>query len=180
MADGASAEVGRRFDVIFERHHRDVIRYCVRRLGAADAEDAAAEVFAVAWRRLDEVPDGDSTKAWLLAVAYRVVGNQYRGRSRRGRLVAKLSGVPRQDSARAEVLFGTDEMLPVVMALESLRSTDRELLKMVAWDELSRSEIAHVLGISENAVNQRLFKARARLRDRLGRPGAMATERIEA
>jgi DNA-directed RNA polymerase specialized sigma24 family protein len=36
------------FDALFESHYDSVVRYCLRRLGPADAEDAAAEVFAVA------------------------------------------------------------------------------------------------------------------------------------
>ena len=87
-----SKDAEQRFNDLFERHHADVFRYCVRRLNPTDAEDTAAEVFAVAWRRLDQIPDTEMAKAWLLAVAYRVVGNQYRGRARRGRLSARLGG----------------------------------------------------------------------------------------
>lgn len=154
-----------RFDEMFELHHRDVVRYCVRRLGASDGQDVAAEVFVVAWRRLDEVPDGDATRVWLLAVAYRAVGNEYRSRARRGRLVARLSGMRGHDHPPLEV----GEAAEVAAALEAMRPRDREVLRMVAWDELSRSEIARVLGIAENAVDQRLFRARARLKIRLSR-----------
>jgi RNA polymerase sigma-70 factor (ECF subfamily) len=51
-------------------------------------------------------------------------------------------------------------------ALDSLRSDDRELLRLSAWDGLSNAEIATVMGVKQNAVDQRLFRARARLRGR--------------
>ncbi len=174
---GGSPEARRRFDQIFERHHQDVIRYCVRRLGASDGPDAAAEVFVVAWRRLDQIPDGESAKAWLLGVAYRIVSNEYRGRARRGRLVGRLSHMRGDDSSQVEVVGSIGG---VVTVLESLRPLDQEVLRMVAWDELSRSEIAEILGISENAVDQRLFRARARLRDRLSRSDALTVEEMDA
>ena len=49
----------------------------VRHAGAAaaqtsDAQDAAADVFLTAWRRLDELPEGDAARVWLYATARRV------------------------------------------------------------------------------------------------------------
>jgi RNA polymerase sigma-70 factor (ECF subfamily) len=105
-------------------------------------------------------------RAWLFGVAHRVVGNQYRGRKRRARLPGRLAvgdppvrsdGVPIRD----------DELDRLMEALGSLSETDQELLRLSSWDRLSRAEIAYVLGIKENAVDQRLHRARARLRTRL-------------
>jgi RNA polymerase sigma-70 factor (ECF subfamily) len=153
------------FDALFESHYDSVVRYCLRRLGPADAEDAAAEVFAVAWRRMDQVPPPEAERAWLLGVAYRVVGNQFRGRRRRVRLVDRLESTSfgAADSSTA----GDFRLLH--LALEALRPADRELLRLAAWDGLTRLEIAAVMGIEVNAVDQRLFRARARMRDRLER-----------
>lgn len=156
---------GPRFDSIFESHYVAVFRYCVRRLGQADGEDAAAEVFAIAWRRFAEVPPVEAARAWLLGVAYRVVGNHYRSRKRRARLSDRLvAETPRVTEFEQTI---NDETELLRMALDSLRATDRELLRLAAWDGLTRSEIASVMAIKENAVDQRLFRARSRLRDRL-------------
>jgi RNA polymerase sigma-70 factor (ECF subfamily) len=153
-------EARNRFDALFETHYLSVSRYCIRRLGPADGEDAAAEVFAIAWRRLDQMPTDEATRAWLLAVAYRVVGNQYRSRRRRSRLSDRLitevsvGGGPVEGEARL-----------VQETLDSLSKDDREILRMAAWDGLTRTEIAMVIGIKENAVDQRLFRARARFKE---------------
>lgn len=153
------------FDALFESHYDSVVRYCLRRLGAADAEDAAAEVFAVAWRRMDQLPAPETERAWLLGVAYRVVGNQFRGRRRRARLVERLEFT----SFRAADSSSSGDFRLVHLALEALRPADRELLRLAAWDGLTRGEIATVMGIDVNTVDQRLFRARARMRDRLER-----------
>jgi len=156
-----------RFNALFERHHADVFRYCLRRLNANDAEDSAAEVFAVAWRRLDQIPDTEMAKAWLLTAAYRVVGNQYRGRARRGRLSARLSGLPSEHPESADVsIIRREEEEAVHRALDSLGETDRELLRLVSWDGLSHREIGAVLGLKEDTVSKRISRAQARLRAR--------------
>ncbi|MCY7365781.1 MAG: sigma-70 family RNA polymerase sigma factor [Frankiaceae bacterium] len=49
-------------------------------------------------------------------------------------------------------------------ALAGLWPPDRELLLMVGVDDLTAQEVAVVLGISPEAVRQRLHRVRARLR----------------
>lgn len=159
-ADGLDPDI--RFEPLFAAHFDGIYRYCLRRLGQADAEDATAEVFAVAWRRIKDMPDGDTERAWLYGVAYRVIGNQFRGRKRRRNLKTRLalatSNEPNQDE------WIDSELELILMALERLSRRDQELLRLSAWDGLGRDEIATVLGIKENAVDQRMFRARARLK----------------
>ena len=50
---------------------------------------------------------------------------------------------------------------------ERLSAADRELLRLVAWEELSHAEIAATLGVSVNAVAIRLHRARARFEQAL-------------
>ncbi|HEX2368833.1 MAG TPA: sigma-70 family RNA polymerase sigma factor [Acidimicrobiia bacterium] len=155
-----------RFDAVFKEHHGAIYRYCLRRLGRSDAEDAASDVFAVAWRRLDEMPTGERSRAWLFGIAYRVVGNQYRSRRRRTSLASRLAalGTGRDRVVEEPSPVGEVEML--LLALDGLSSADRELLRLSSWDGLTRSDIAYVVGIKENAVDQRLHRARSRLKRR--------------
>jgi hypothetical protein len=53
-----------------------------------------AEVFLIAWRRLDDVPFGNEARPWLFATARRVLANQGRANARRRRLSEKLSVQP--------------------------------------------------------------------------------------
>lgn len=160
-----NTEAEQRFNGLFDRHHADVFRYCLRRINPSDAEDVAAEVFAVAWRRLDQIPDTEMARAWLLAVAYRVVGNQYRGRVRRGRLTARLTGLASEHPEAADApLIRREEEEALRRALRSLGETDRELLRLVSWDGLSHREIGAVLGLREDTVSKRISRAQARLR----------------
>lgn len=157
-------ELELRFDPLFAANYQAIYRYCVRRLGLSDAEDATADVFAVAWRRLDQMPADDKSRAWLFGVAYRVVGNQYRGRLRQSRLSNRLQAVRTADEYAAQPETGSEDVERLLTALDRLSASDQELLRLSAWDGLTRSEIAYVLGITENAVDQRLHRARSRLK----------------
>ncbi|HEY5890937.1 MAG TPA: sigma-70 family RNA polymerase sigma factor [Acidimicrobiia bacterium] len=164
-SDGVQSSVSQeRFDRLFDDYHQAVYRYCVRRLGRVDAEDATAEVFAVAWRKIDDLPDDEATRAWLFGVAYRVVGNQFRSSRRRTGLSRRIA-MERIEESRQTV--DSNPMADLLLeALSSLGYDDAEILRLSVWDGLSRAEIARVLKMKENAVDQRLHRARVRLRSK--------------
>jgi len=89
---GGERERRRRFDALFASYNAAILAYCGWRAGSAsDAQDAAAEVFLTAWRRLDELPDGDTARVWLYATARRVIANQRRSERRRVALYQRLA-----------------------------------------------------------------------------------------
>ncbi len=145
-----------RFEAIFEERFRFVSAYVCRRAGEGEADDAVAETFVVAWRRLDEMPL--EARPWLLGVARRVLANQRRAAVRRGDLTSRLV---HESSAPAE----PPEREPILQALAQLSDGDREILLLVAWEGLSTSEVAAVFGCSRAAAKVRLHRARRRLRD---------------
>lgn len=157
-------DAARKLDDLFAAHSRRVLAYAMRRTPVlADAEDAAAETFAIAWRKVDQAPD--EALGWLLAITRRVIANQRRGQRRRSWLFLKLQRSAAADAAVPAAADTGDG--PVLAALARLRPDDQELLRLVAWDELDHSAIAGVMGITANAVAVRLHRARARLRDEL-------------
>jgi len=147
------------FATLFQAHHASILAYAIRRTPTlADAEDAAAETFVVAWRRQRDVPA--DARPWLFAVARRVIANQRRGRMRWRRLRERLVGASHDVAVHAD---GG----PATMALCRLRDEDQELLRLVAWEGLSHGEISIVLGITPNAVAIRLHRARRRYAEEL-------------
>jgi RNA polymerase sigma factor (sigma-70 family) len=154
-----------RFDAVFTAHERHVLAYARRRTqGWADAEDVAAETFTIAWRKSDSIPESDPL-LWLYAVARRVLANHHRGRGRRERLAALLHV---RDVA-TPFPAGDDLDAPAFDALASLSTSDQEILRLVAWEELGNQAIAAVLGITPNAVAIRLHRARAHFAEALER-----------
>ena len=161
-----------RFHRLFDEHEAAMREYCSRRLGGHDANDAAAEVFLVAWRRIDEVPDGEDALLWLYGVARNVVRNASRSRQRRTRLGAKAASTPSNRGAGVEeIVVRRQEDRLVLQAMSELSDDDQELLRLQLWEELSRAQIAEVLGISTDAVGSRLTRAKKRAAKQLKAAG---------
>lgn len=171
MSDRANTSrcVASRNDVVFaqlyERHLGSIRSYCRRRVSSDRVDDTVAEVFLTAWRRIDDVPAGDEALLWLYRVAYRVIGHEWRGAARRRRLTDRMQLVARQAPPLGidEVSIQADECRLVLEAASRLGGSDAEVLRMVAWEQLSISDVAAVLGIAPNAVKQRLHRARQNL-----------------
>lgn len=148
------------FRRLYTEHGREILAYALRRAGdPEDAADVVAETFLVAWRRLEDVPPDPQARLWLYGVARRALANQRRGERRRERLGELLC------AELTPALAEPPETEPdVLAALERLGPEDREVLRLSAWEELSPSEAATVLGISAVAARSRLHRARRRLR----------------
>jgi RNA polymerase sigma-70 factor, ECF subfamily len=151
-----------RFERLFAAYSASVRAYARRRVDATVADDVTSEVFVVAWRRLDDVPD--DALPWLLGCARRVLSHQYRRRQRDAALLGRLQ-------ATAQVQASGDHVL--AQALGILSDRDRELLLLIAWEGLELAQAAKVLGCSRNAAAVRLHRARKRLAaalDRIDQP----------
>lgn len=149
-----------RFAALFDTTHQALLAYAVRRVAhPADAADIVAETYLVAWRRLDDVPADDQARPWLFGVARRVLANYYRGERRRHALADKL----RDNLCEIAPPPPDADLGDVAIALERLGEDDRELLRLVAWEDLARDEIAVALGVSRSTVRVRLHRARQRL-----------------
>jgi RNA polymerase sigma factor (sigma-70 family) len=148
MADSSEE----RFRLIYEQHLDAVTAY-VRRRALSDAvQDVVADVFLVCWRKLDLVPA--EPLPWLYAVARKTLANHHRTRRRRELPVAEPVGT-------VEVELPADPVLGI--ALARLSEPDREVLRLVAWEQLSIREAAQVLDCSEVACRVRFHRAKRRL-----------------
>lgn len=156
----------RRFDTLWSSHYRAVVAYAMRR-APDQARDIAADVFLVAWRRLDDVPD--DALPWLLAVARNRILNHRRGARRWVAALARLANEPARFAP--DPADGSD-LSRLRGALAELSERDREIIALTAWDGLSPARAAAVLGVSPQAATVRLHRARARLSDALARGDA--------
>ena len=153
-----------RFVEIYRRFGTPIQAYCARRTASSQVADAVAETFLVAWRRIDQVPDGEATLPWLYGVAYRVVSHQWRHKARSRRLIERLQGVGDVEAGTPDVLLVRSEEYRVVLAASArLRPIDQEILRLTLWEELAHADVAVVLGIEPTAVKQRAYRARRNL-----------------
>ena len=161
-----------RLAAVFESHYDNVWAYCARSVGVSNADDAVAEVFEVALRKEDAI-DLAQPLPWLYRVAHFVVSNKRRALSRQLRLVRRVAGLGgRAVNQPDEMTVRREADALAVAALRGLGPADQEILMLAAWEELSAREIADVLGISESAAAQRLYRAKRRFAGALGKSAA--------
>jgi RNA polymerase sigma factor (sigma-70 family) len=156
-----------RFRRLYDTGRARVVAYAMRRTtDSEDAADVVAETFAIAWRRIDDIPHGEREVPWLYTVARRVIANRVRRNSTQSAIVQRLA----QQLAMSETGEGGPDSgrLSALAALRQLSEEDREILMLVAWDGLTSQEIGWVISCSPTAARIRLHRARARLNDAWG------------
>jgi RNA polymerase sigma factor (sigma-70 family) len=165
------------FEALYEQHAGAVKGYAMRRTDPARADDVVAEVFLVAWRRLEDIPA--EPRPWLFGVARRVLANERRRISRQGAALDRLEPAPDPGADPAEAAAVADRSLRD--ALANLSESDRDALLLTAWEGLSHRDAARALGVREATFSVRLYRARRRLGRALGsgRAASSSQTRLE-
>lgn len=167
-----------RFRSLYEQQQPDMLAYFLRRLGREDAVEATADVFLVAWRRIDIIPDEPELRPWLFGVARNVLRNRQRAGRRVLRLVSRVASVPTDPEPPPDtVVVRRTEVDEVARALQGMRPRDREVIRLRLWEEASYDEIASVLQCSRHAAEQRYAKALRRLQSVCHLAGHVGTDK---
>lgn len=148
---------------LFDEHHLPLFRFAWRLTGSlADAEDIVQDCFLALLR-----PDCgfDPARTSIRTYLFGAVRNQWLKRLRR-----REPGIgpeptdhrtPETETARSEVAVA------VARAIAELPDTQREILLLAHYEQLSLAEIAEITQLEVTAVKSRLQRARAGLRETL-------------
>jgi RNA polymerase sigma factor (sigma-70 family) len=132
------------------------------------AHDLTQEAFVTAWRRIDEVREPERTGAWLCGIVRFLARDHRRVERRRQALrerhVDAAPAAPPTPTPLDHALAREDDVLLAAVVAE-LPDSQREPLLLHYVANLSVAEIAQTLALAEDAVKQRLSRARAALRD---------------
>ncbi len=159
------------FDAVFAAYRRRLYGYLVRMTRRRDvAEDLLQETFMRLAQHAKRLADDTRLGAWLFTVAHRLVVSWARARAVRAQLAGDL---PREDPAGGERsplegLADSQTQLALERAFGALSPAYREVALLVGVEGLAPSEVAGILGLSPEAVRQRLSRARTQLADALG------------
>ena len=158
------------FDELFRGCVADVHAYAISLLGdRSAAEDVTALAFERLYRsrsRLDR--DRGTPRAWLFAIARNAALDELRRRRRQPQceLPVELLG----DRGAAEALEDVARRATVQAALMALPLREREVVLLKFHGQLSNSELARALDISESNAGTRLHRALTRLREECAGP----------
>lgn len=170
------------FSTIFDRHAPHIHRYLARRLGVPAADDLVAETFLAAFRHRDRFDTTyPNARPWLYGIATKIVGQHRRNEEREYRL--RQAYVPATSEAShanrvATAVTAQSLRRPLLEALARLSDGDRDVLLLIAWEELRYDEVAAALSIPVGTVRSRLNRARKLLRKRLGGAPASTIEEV--
>jgi RNA polymerase sigma-70 factor (ECF subfamily) len=166
---------GRWFEVLFDRHHRRIHRFCVARGGLDAADDLAAETFVTAFRRRAEYdlafPDA---APWLFGIALNVVRASRRRELAQRRVVQRVAAL--EPGELWSEAFEGDGALGE--ALRGLSAQDRDLIVLFAWAGLSYEQLAECFGVPVGTVRSRLSRIRGRLRSGLASASPVGEQEV--
>lgn len=155
------------------------------------SRDVAQDVFLSAWRDLGKLRNPASFLPWLRQMTRNRAHHVLRDRVRSRRVISDAGADDLMAAATdprpgaGEILLADEERRLLAEALEALSDESREVVTLYYREGRSVRQVADLLGLREEAVKQRLTRARSRLRremlDRLGEtlqrtaPGATFT-----
>ena len=162
-AQGGDADA---FALLVERSRRDFGRYAVGMLGDADAAaDAMQEALIRAWDALEDCRDPDRFRSWF----FRILANQCRTALRRRRPTVAVDEVEVAAPDRTDAAVERSELAARVdAALATLTPEQREAFVMKHVEGRSYDEMVELLGVSDDALKMRVYRARDALRGLLG------------
>ena len=156
---------------LYESHRRDILQYCVRRLGDPIGEEVMQEVFVTMVRTLRTFRPGPPVKSWLFGMAKHKCQQALRNRTRR-QDIANAFGKDIWQQLHAEASIPSSEGLEareratrLATSLSQLHELERIVLHWRFHRGLSVAESAEALGMSEAAVRKRLQRALRRLKE---------------
>jgi RNA polymerase sigma-70 factor (ECF subfamily) len=165
--------VGVLFADAFRAEFPGLHRYLRRRVGAATADDLAAETFAVAFSRWDTFDQSRSVRPWLYGIASNLAQHHWRAERRKLLAYARTGVDPVVEDVEESLdrVDAGEQSRRLAAALAALRDDDRDILLLHAWAELTDAEIAAALSLPIGTVKSRLHRTRRRLGNRLAASG---------
>jgi len=152
------------FEELFARYRKPLYGFFGRRLNNSErADDLTQETFLAVIRAVSRYEPRASVRTYLYGIALKLVAAERRKVFRNSAWSSALGlGTTEPNTDRTP-----DTVLWVRQALERLDASDREILMLREYEQLSYSDIAELLRIPVNTVRSRLFRSRLALKDYL-------------
>lgn len=161
-----------RYESLMTKQMTDFMTRAARRLEPKDFEDLLQETFLGIWKALDKFHYG-SFYIWACTIMKSCFMNRWRAKrfKKDGRTL--LRSTPHPDNERLSRMILAPEEIDNEIgdemkdALESIRGIHREMILLVAVDDLTYDEAAHKVGVPIGTVMSRVCRAKRCLREQL-------------
>jgi RNA polymerase sigma-70 factor (ECF subfamily) len=142
------------------------VAYSVLR-SRAEAEDVVQDAFVRVLEHRGTLPAVRDLRVWLVRIAWNLAIDRRR-KVRPRQIDAAFAETLAAHTVAADQALGQSRQLALLLqAIEKLPRLERQALLLSAVEELSTAEVASIIDRTESATRALLFRARARLKDRL-------------
>ena len=166
---------------LVKRHYKAIARYFANKVSNRDeAADLISQTFLACTERRDHIRNTHAFRSYLFGIAHHCLHSFFAAKLRLDRERTDFAVVCAKDisppSPNSILVQRREEML-VLQALRELSIEQQTVLELNLLENLSGSEIAALLGISEGTVRSRLRLGLERLRRRIGELAVSPDER---
>jgi RNA polymerase sigma-70 factor, ECF subfamily len=153
------------FSELFRRYKQPLFGFFRRRIGdSAHAEELTQETFLAVLRAASRYEPRALFRTYLYGIGFKIL------RAYRRKAAFRATFLGAAGFREPAVRNSTDAEVSLRHAVGKLERTDREILMLREFEQLSYAEIAELLALPVNTVRSRLFRARMALRDLLTAP----------
>lgn len=162
------------FGTLIERHQSLVCGLAYSACGNVHvSEDLAQETFITAWQQLRTVREKTNLRGWLCGIARNVIHNFLRKQQRtptaKAAVLDEMIDASSEEPSPADSAINEQEAAILWRTLESLPANYREPMVLYYRQDQSVGAVAESLGLSEDAVKQRLARGRVMLTEHVER-----------
>ena len=167
------------YEELVRRYQRIAHRTAYLIAGQAEADDAAQQAFVKAYHALDRFDPSRPFRPWLLRIVANEARNLRRSAGRRAGLELTLSAEPQPLAPSPEhEQVARERRQALLRAMKRLSESDREVLGLRYFLDLSEAEMVEAMGVPAGTVKSRLSRAMDRLREAAAEVGLTLDEEV--
>ncbi len=154
------------FESIYRQFLLPVTKFVFKKMGSGqEADEVIAETFSAAWKGYHSFKHKSSYFTWLCRISLNKMADYYRDQiNKNSKIVVPLFGEAAKMDDKSlspeEKMALTELKKSVNDCLDLLPPEKRRLLQFRFWHDMTYAQIAKVLGVSERAVEGKLYRAK--------------------
>ena len=145
------------FDDLVQVYEPEIRRFISRKVDIDSIDDVLQEVWVAAWQGYSSLQDQTRVRAWIYGICLHKCHDYYRARQKDGRVIAitEVEILDQRPSPETIVL----DAARVVFLLENLDESQKEIVELYYYAQLTFAEISTLLQRNVNTVKYQFYRA---------------------
>lgn len=156
------------FDQVYETLIPLVYRFVRLRIPTRDVEDVTAETLTKVWRALPGFKGNASLKSWALRIAYHQIADYYRLSRGKALPIIALTEDLKNNPATEDHSEQLTTLLSISETLAKMSEPQVAVIQLRLIEGFNAAEVAEIFGITQEAVDSLLYRAKKSFRKYYG------------